>query len=181
MNSMNVLELEVPEDRIGVLIGKNGEIKRTIEKKTGCKLRIMSDIKVARIECEDPIGFMRAKDVIKAISIGFNPEIALKLMDDEMLIFDVIDLSSYIPEKAMHRIKGRIIGKEGKIRRQIEEVLDVNLTIYGKFIGIIGYAENVSAAREAITMIIDGAQHSRVIKFMERKRREMRSRSLDWL
>ncbi len=178
---MNSLEIEIPEDRLGVLIGKEGEIKKAIEEKTGCKIRIDTKSRVAKIDCEDAIGFLRAKDVIKAIATGFSPEIALKLLGDDMLVFEVIDLSTYIPEKAMQRIKGRIIGKEGKMRKQIEDVLDVNVSIYGKYVAIIGDAESVAVAREAIMMLIDGAQHSTVMRFMEKKRKEIKSRALDWL
>ncbi|WP_290597923.1 MULTISPECIES: KH domain-containing protein [unclassified Archaeoglobus] len=178
---MNVLEIEIPEDRIGALIGKEGEIKRLIEEKTGCKLRVSSKFGFVKVECEDALGFMRARDVVTAIAHGFSPEIALRLLDDEMLVLEVIDLSTIVSESAMRRIKGRIIGKEGKMRRQIEDMLNVNISIHGKHVAIIGEAENVAAAREAIMMLVDGAQHSTVIKFMERKRRELKSRSLEWL
>ncbi len=178
---MNAIEVEIPEDRIGVLIGKEGEIKKLIEEKTGCKLRVSSKYGSVRIECEDALGFMRARDVVTAIAHGFSADTALRLLDDEMLVLDVIDLSSMIPENAMRRIKGRIIGKEGKMRKQIEDMLNVNISIHDKFVAILGEAENVAAAREAVMMLVDGAQHSTVIKFMERKRRELKSRSLDWI
>ncbi len=178
---MNALEIEVPEDRIGVLIGKEGEVKKAIEEKTGCKLKIDSKACVVKIECEDAIGFMKARDVIRAISAGFNPDVAMKLLDEEMIVFDVIDLTNFVSNKHLERIKGRIIGKEGKMRRQIEDILDVNVAIHGKTVAIIGEAENVAAAREAIMMLIEGAQHSTVIRFMERKRRELKSRSLEWI
>ncbi len=178
---MNVLEIEIPEDRIGALIGKDGEIKKLIEEKTGCKLKVSSKFGFVRIECEDAIGFMKAKDVVTAIAHGFSPEIALRLLDDEMLVLEVIDLSALISESAMRRIKGRIIGKEGRMKRQIEETLNVNISIHGKHVAIIGEVENVAAAREAVMMLVDGAQHSTVIKFIERKKRELKSRSLEWL
>ena len=124
---------------------------------------------------------MRAKDVVTAIAHGFSPDVALRLLDDEMLVLEVIDLSSMLPENAMRRIKGRIIGKEGRMRKQIEDVLNVNISIHDKFVAILGEVENVAAAREAVMLLVDGAQHSTVIKFMERKRRELKSRSLDWI
>jgi len=178
---MNTLEIEIPEDRIGVLIGKEGEVKKCIEEKTGCKLDIDSKACVVRIECEDAIEFIKARDVIRAIAVGFSPDVAMKLLEDEMIVFDVIDLTNYVSNKHLERIKGRIIGKEGKIRRQIEDLLDVNIAIHGKTVAIIGEPENVSVAREAIMMLIDGAQHSTVMRFLERKRRELRSRSLEWI
>lgn len=176
-----LMEFEIPEDRVGVLIGKEGEVKRRIEEKTGCKLEINSKSGVARIECKDALGFMRARDVVMAIASGFSPEIALKLLDDEMLVLEVVDLSSMVSDSAMRRIMGRIIGKEGKMRKQIEDMMNVNVSVHDKSVAILGKVENVAAAREAIMMLVDGAQHSKVIKFMERKRREFKSRSLEWL
>ncbi len=170
----------VPEDRIGVLIGKEGEIKERIEKETGCKLRINSKTCVVRITCEDPVNFLRVQDIIKAIAHGFNPDIALKLLKDEMIVLDILDLTDYIPEKALQRVKGRIIGKGGSMRKSIEELLNVNISVYGKTVAIIGNAENVSIAREAVMMLIEGAQHSTVQRFLERKRRDLKMRGMEW-
>jgi ribosomal RNA assembly protein len=179
---MNLIEIEIPEDRIGVLIGREGEIKKIIEERTGCRLKIYSKTGVAKLECEDAIGFMKAKDVIRAIAVGFNPDVAMKLLkDDEIIVLEIIDLTSYVPDTALQRVKGRIIGKEGRMRKQIEDMLNVNVSVHGKTVAIIGDVESVAAAREAITMLVEGAQHSTVIKFMERKRREIKSRSLDWI
>ena len=174
------IELVIPEDRIGVLIGKEGEVKERIEKETGCKLKISSKTGVVKIECEDPIGFLRAQDVIKAIAYGFNPDIAMKLLQDEFIVLEIIDLTGYVSPKHLERVKGRIIGKEGKMRKFIEDTLDVNVSVYGKTVAIIGDAESVAAAREAILMLVEGAQHSTVQRFLERKRREIKMRSLDW-
>ncbi len=174
------IELVVPEDRIGVLIGKEGEVKERIEKETGCKLKISSKTGVVRIECDDPINFLRVQDVIKAIAHGFSPEVAMKLLQDEMTVLEIIDLTSFVSPKHLERIKGRIIGKEGKMRKFIEDTLGVNVSIYGKTVAIIGDAESVAVAREAVSMLAEGAQHSTVQRFIERKRREMKLRSLDW-
>ncbi len=174
------IELVIPEDRIGVLIGKEGEVKERIERETGCKVNISSKTGVVRIQCEDPINFLRVQDVIKAIAHGFNPDTAMKLLQDEMTVLEIIDLTSYVPPKHLERIKGRIIGKEGKMRKLIEDILNVNISVYGKTVAIIGDAESVAVAREAIMMLVEGAQHSTVQRFLERKRREIKMRSLDW-
>ncbi len=173
------MEIEVPEDRVGVVVGKDGEVKRKIEEKCGCKLHFRGNLVL--VDFEDNLGFMRAKNVILAIARGFNPEIALKLLEDENLVFESIDLSQIVPESAMRRIMGRIIGREGKIRKQIEETLNVHIRIQDRYISIIGDYESVSVAREAINMLIEGAQHSTVLKFIEKRKRDLKSRSLDWL
>ena len=174
------IEMAIPEDRIGVLIGKEGEIKERIEQATGCKLKINSKTGVVRITCEDPVNFLRVQDVIKAIAHGFYPDVAMKLLEDDMMVLDIIDLSAYVSDKHLERIKGRIIGKEGVMRRNIEDLLNVHVSIYGKTVAIIGDAESVAIAREAIMMLIEGAQHSTVMRFLERKRRELKMRGLDW-
>jgi len=174
------IELSIPEERIGVLIGKEGEIKKRIEELSDCNVRISSKTGVVKIECEDPYKFMRVQDVIKAIAHGFNPEIAIKLLEDDMTTLDIIDLTSYVSDKHLQRIKGRIIGKEGSMRKTIEDLLNVHISVYGKTVAIIGDVESVAVAREAIEMLVEGAQHSTVIKFLERKRRELKMRSLEW-
>ncbi|MET1125118.1 MAG: KH domain-containing protein [Archaeoglobaceae archaeon] len=173
------LEIEVPEDRIAVLIGKDGEVKKRIEELTGCRIKVRGN--AVKLECGDSLSFMRARDVVTAIARGFSPEVAMKLLEDEMVVLEVIDLSQFVSEKAMQRVKGRIIGKEGRMRKQIEDTLGVNVAVSDKYVAIIGDADAVAAAREAVMMLIEGAQHSTVIRFMERKRREMKTRMLDWL
>ncbi|AKG91794.1 KH domain protein [Geoglobus ahangari] len=178
---MESIEIRIPPDRVGVLIGKEGEVKKRLEEKTGCRIRIDSKNGVVEItRGEDAVGFLKAKDVVNAIARGFNPDVAMRILDDDFTILESIDLSQYISPKAMERIKGRIIGKEGKMRRLIEETLNVHVSIYDKYVSIIGNVENVSAAREAIMMLIDGAQHSTVQRFMERKKREIEMHSMDW-
>ncbi len=178
---MESIEIKIPSDRVGVIIGKEGSVKKAIEEKTECKIKIDSKNGVITLtRGENAVGFLKAKDVINAIARGFNPEIALKILDDDFTVLETIDLSSYVSQKSMERIKGRIIGKEGKMRRLIEETLNVHVSVYDKYVSIIGNFENVSAAREAIEMLIDGAQHSTVQKFMEKKKREIEMRSMDW-
>jgi len=174
------IEITIPEDRIGVLIGKEGEIKKRIEELTGCKLRISSKTGVVKIACEDPYKFIRVQDVIKAIAHGFNPDVAIKLLEDDMTTLDIIDLTSYVSDKHLQRIKGRIIGKEGSMRKTIEDLLNVHVSVYGKTVAILGDVESVAIAREAMEMLVEGAQHSTVIKFLERKRRELKMRGMEW-
>jgi|Deesub1362B_J571_1020462.scaffolds.fasta_scaffold00052_117 ribosomal RNA assembly protein len=178
---LQTIEIKVPEERVGVLIGKEGEIKKRIEEATGCKISVNSRTGVVRIERgEDAIGFLKAQDVIKAIASGFSPEVAFKLLEGDFIILEVINLADYVSPSALQRIKGRIIGKEGKMRKSIEETLNVFVTVGDKTVAIIGDVESVSAAREAIMMLVDGAQHATVQKFMERKKRDIKMRSMDW-
>jgi len=169
---MPTQHLKIPLERVGVLIGREGSVKSYIESKTSCRIHVNSDEGEVFVECDDALSVFRVAEVVKAIGRGFSPEKALKLLDDDELIFDIISLSN-LSERALKRIKGRIIGKNGKTRRLIEELTGAYVSVYGKTVSLIGYINQVRIAREAIEMLINGVQHGTVYSFMERKRKEM--------
>ena len=177
--------LKIPRERIGVLIGPNGEIKKYVERTLLVKLEIESEtggVKIILTEnVEDPSLLFKAKDVVNAIGRGFSPELAFRLIRDEEAFLDIIDLRAIFgkSESDIRRVKGRIIGMEGKTRRIIEELTETNVCVYGYTVGLIGDIEQVQAAREAIQMLIRGSLHSTVYRFLHRKRRELKKRKLE--
>lgn len=72
----------MPKERIGVAIGPNGEVKRFIERRTGTKITFDSETGEVQIEPsgEDPLGVLKAREVIQAIARGFSPERAFRLL-----------------------------------------------------------------------------------------------------
>ncbi|MHC1635892.1 MAG: KH domain-containing protein [Candidatus Methanospirareceae archaeon] len=171
--------IKIPHDRIGVIIGHNGATKEYLEERTNSKIRVDSKEGDVYIEGEDALKVLRALEVVRAIGRGFSPEKAFKLLDDDSLLLEIMSLSHLQP-KALRRIKGRIIGKNGKTRRIIEELASVWVSVYGKTVGIIGYPSNIKIAHSAIEMLINGAPHSAVYSFLERKRRELREKEMLW-
>ena len=167
--------IKVPQDRIGAIIGVEGKVKETLEQKSGAHIEVDSDSGTVAIEGEDAIKALRASEVIKAIARGFSPEKALKLMDNEDLILDLMDLSKVSDSPAdLTRIKGRIIGKAGKTREIMESMTGAKISVYGKTISIIGGPDQVTSVRAAIDMLIDGAPHGAVYGYLERRRRELK-------
>jgi ribosomal RNA assembly protein len=79
----------------------------------------------------------------------------------------------------IRRVKGRVIGSNGKTRRLIEELTEASLVIYGHTIGIIGTFSQVEVARTAVQMIINGSQHTTVYKFLQRKRSDLKKQKLN--
>jgi ribosomal RNA assembly protein len=177
--------VKIPKERVGVLVGPDGRVKQNIEEKLKVELQVDSeggDVKVLLTEkTEDPSLLFRAKDVVTAIGRGFSPEQAFRLIRDENAIFDVIDLRIIFgrSESDISRVKGRIIGMNGKTRRIIEELTDANVVVYGHTVGIIGTFEQADAARNAVQMLIDGSQHHAVYKFLANKRRELKKQMLE--
>lgn len=173
-------ELKIPKDRIAVLIGKKGEMKKEIEEATETRIEVDSQEGDVFIYGEDALGLFNAREVIRAISRGFNPDFAKMLFkgDNSLEIINIKDFVGDSKKKAL-RLKGRVIGQEGKSRRTVEELTETYIVIYGKTIGIIGYPTNVSNARKAIESLLTGSPHSHVYKWLETKRRESKRHEIE--
>ncbi len=165
--------LRVPKERIAVLIGKDGEIKKQLEENTKTKMNIDSHEGDVFIEGKDAVNLYIAKEIVKAIARGFNPEIANLLLKQDYC-FILIDLSEECKPNDIKRIKGRIIGEEGKSRKTIEALTECNISVYGKTIAIIGLSENILLAKQAVDSLIRGSPHAKVYANLERYRREQK-------
>ena len=118
--------------------------------------------------------------MIKAIGRGFNPDIALTLENDD-LILEIINLQDYVgkSKKALVRQKGRIIGKNGRTRQIMHDMLDVEISIYGKTVSLIGEIENIQMAREAIEMILEGSRQKTVYAYLEKMHDKLKRKEFD--
>lgn len=171
-------ELKIPKERVAVLIGKDGEIKTAIEAETKAEIRVDSKEGDVFVSGDDALGLYAAREVIIAIGRGFNPEIAMLLLKQDY-VFEVINLVAYNKSKdAQLRLKGRVIGKEGRSRKLIEELTEAYVSVYGKTISIVGMAEPVYAAKHAIEMLLSGSPHSTVYKWLEKRRRDIKRRDM---
>jgi ribosomal RNA assembly protein len=176
--------IKIPGDRIGALVGPDGSVKAVIERKLSVDLQVDSQNGTVQITLpaatEDPTVLFRAKEVVTAIGRGFAPNHAFRLLDDDEIVFEVIDLRETVgrSQSDLKRLKGRVIGKEGKTRRIIEELSEANISVYGHTISIIGYPDQASIAREAVTMLIRGSLHGTVYRFLHKKRRELKKERL---
>jgi len=170
--------IRIPKERIGVLIGKDGWVKKEIEERLGVKIEIDKEGMVIIEKTEraaDVLAEWKARDIVKAIARGINPDIALKLARDDYFL-EVIDLTEIVgrSRKALIRQKGRIIGTKGKTRRFIEEKTGATLSVYGKSVAIVGKAEELQYAKEAVIMLAEGSPHGVVYRFLERKAKELK-------
>lgn len=173
-------ELKVPRNRVAVVIGKDGIVKKEIEESTNTKLNIDSKEGDIFISGEDGLGLYTAKEIIKAIGRGFNPDIARLLLKADY-IFEIIDLSDYVGKSkdAMLRLKGRVIGRDGKSRKLIEELTECKISVFGKTISIIGLPESAANARQAVESLLRGSTHANVYKWLEKRRRELKRRKYE--
>jgi len=169
----------IPKDRVGVLVGQGGIVKSTIEEKLFVDLKIDSPSGSVEIgvkpEAPDPSGALQAKDIVLAIGRGFSPERAFRLFSEDNAL-DIIDLHDFFGknEAEIRRVDGRIIGREGKTRRILEELTGTAISVSGHTVSIIGGYEAVSMAKDALEKLIKGRQHGTVYKFLRRRRQEIK-------
>lgn len=177
--------VRIPKERVGVLVGPDGKVKRELEERLLVELKIESDGGGVEIildeKAQDPSLLFRAKDAVTAIGRGFAPDQAFRLVRNEDSVFDMIDLRLVFgrSDSDIRRVKSRIIGMKGKTRRTIEELSEADTVVYGHTVGFIGTFEQVDIAKNAVQMIIQGSQHHTVYNFLQKKRRELKKQMLE--
>jgi len=112
-------------------------------------------------------------NIVKAIGRGFSPERALLLANEDFDL-SIVDLEEHVgpSRSAQDRVKGRIIGKEGKSRALIEELTETQMSVYGSTVALIGNVESLPAATEAVMMLIRGKFHKTVYNYLFAYRRQ---------
>ena len=175
------LEIKIPKERVAVLIGKNGEVKKELEEFTKAKIEVDSKEGDVKITGADSLKIYAVKEVIRAVGRGFNPELA-KLLFKPDYVLEVILLLDFVKHKGhFERIKGRVIGANGKSRETIENLTGTYLSVYGKTVSILGRAEDVVISVRAVESLLQGSPHANVYKLLEKNRRNMREKeAIDW-
>jgi ribosomal RNA assembly protein len=170
--------VRIPRERVGVLIGKNGETKKAIEDLSHVTLEIDSeegDVVFNEADARDPLWALKVEDVIKAIGRGFSPEHAFRLFGEEMELF-IFDIYEYVGKKESHvtRLKSRVIGRDGKTKRVFERLTGSTLAIYGHTVGVIADFDSMDVTRKALDMLLSGSEHPTVYRFLEREMKRLR-------
>lgn len=148
-------EILIPEKRISVL----KKMKEDIEEGTKTKIYINDAVIIEG----ETLNLLTAGNIVKAIGRGFSTE-AFDLLDENCTLC-IISLPHN--RKALIRIKARIIGKDGRVKKNIERLTNTKISIYGKTVSVIGNYEDVDKARVAIGKLIGGSTHKNVYRFLE--------------
>ena len=179
-----MIYIRIPKDRIGALIGPKGKTRKLLERRAGLKLDVDSDQNEVMLHDEadgvDPLMVLKMQDIVRAVGRGFSPEHAMRLFSDEAY-FELLDIHDFVGKHKNHvrRVAARIIGADGKTRRIIEEQTGCDLAIYGHTVAIIGDLEDLAIAKQAVEMILRGAEHASAYRFLENKRRDARRAKSD--
>jgi ribosomal RNA assembly protein len=174
---MPTLFVRIPEDRVGALIGPMGSAKQEIERRTGAQVEIdaeSGEVSVTAADDSDPVGVLKARDMVLAIGRGFSPMRATRLADDETYL-GVIDIKTVTGRKAksaMWRIRSRLIGTEGRARSRIEDLSGASMSVYGNTVALIGKEPQLERATRAVELLLRGSEHSVVFRMLARLRRD---------
>jgi ribosomal RNA assembly protein len=176
------LILQIPEERIPVVIGNKGKTKIKICKMCNVEIEVVSktgQITIASTTKNfDENGALKARDIVNAISNGFSPERAFRILDEESL-FQVLDLRNFTTStNSTNRIKGRIIGEKGKARKNIEELTNTFISIYGHTVSLIGNYEETKLALDAIMLLVNGRSHKTVYEMLYQAKRKSKIEKL---
>ncbi len=171
--------LKIPHERVGVLIGPKGKVKRRIEGSFGVTLEIDSESGSVEVSLnpgsKDASVILTVQNIVKAIGRGFSPRRA-EMLAKEDYDLHIIDLCDYVGDSknAIARVRGRIIGKNGRSRALIEELTNTMISVYGDTVAVIGNVENLGVAREAVMKLVNGSFHKTVWNFLYAYRRKMK-------
>jgi len=143
--------------------------KRELEEKL--KVAIAFQGRKASIEGQ-PFAEYEASMVLEAINFGFSAKAALQLTD-EQFIFRKIPIKNFTKRKNLKEVRARIIGREGKTKRTLEEISGCSIIVKdSNMIGIIGSAESIEEATTALANLIRGSKQANIYRFLERMNAE---------
>jgi KH domain-containing protein len=108
-----------------------------------------------------------AEKVIDSINLGFPIEIALSIKKDDNLL-EVLNIKDYTRRKDYQRIRSRLIGKNGKTLKNLNQLTKCGFEIKDNQIGIIGPPECIQNAQQAIISLIQGAKQANVYSYLEK-------------
>jgi len=158
--------IKIPEKYVRLLRKNNEKLKKHFEKITGVKLNIRgNEIMYAT---DDPVLGFALQRVLRAFGRGFSMDDALNLLDDEYGL-EIIDITAFSgrSKNRLRELKGRVIGRDGKAKRTIENLTNTKIAVSGKTVSILGKWEDVYRARHAIEMLLQGAMHKTVYRWLE--------------
>ena len=173
---MPTLYARIPEDRVAVIIGPGGRTKRAIASSTATEIEIdASEGEVCiRGPDTDPMGVLKARDIVLAIGRGFSPERAMRLLK-ENTFFGVLDIKLATGKRekaALRRIRSRVIGTNGRARSRIEQLSGCSMSVYGSTVALIGEEEQLERATRAVELLVKGSEHSTVFHMLARMKRD---------
>lgn len=150
--------------------------KRLIEQKLG----IVCTLQGRKVTYDAPaFKEYEAGLVLDALVFGFSAKKALMLLEPDMS-FKTVHLKDHTRRKDMEEVRARIIGKEGKTKRAIENITNCDLIITDENeVGILGQITDVEHAVVGIANLAKGTKEGNVYAYLERMNAETKRHRSD--
>jgi ribosomal RNA assembly protein len=161
--------IRIPKERVAVLIGEKGVIKKQLQNQLNVMIYVDSKDGLVEIISEDGYNNYLAKNVVQLIGRGLTPGEARQILNENCSA-EIINIKEFTggSKKKQERIKGRLIGKEGSVRKTLERLTNTKIVIYGKTVTILGITEDVEVAKRAVEKLLTGTPHGHVYAMIER-------------
>ncbi len=145
-------------------LSRIAKMKKQLEKELAIKI----SNKGKELEIEGtPEDEYLAEKVIDAVDFGFPIGIALLIKEEDFLL-EVINIKNYTKKVDLEKIRARIIGTQRKTLNTIEQLTKCFFQVKGNEVAIIGDAEYMYNAQQAIISLIRGSKQANVYAYLEK-------------
>ena len=149
-------------------VRKISQNKNELEKNLDVKISISGrNVSISGKEIDEYF----ASRVIEALDYPFLPEDAL-LLKDENYMMEVIGIKDHTRRKDFSVIRGRIIGTQGKTLKVLGDLTGCEIVVEDNNVAIIGKAEHILDAVQAVISLIQGSKQGNVYARLEHRNKE---------
>ena len=157
---------EIYVENIGKVIQNKKKLEQELE------VKIINKGKLVFVDGEADKEYT-ALQVMEAINLDFSIEKVL-MLKNEAIILQTVHIKDITKRKDLERVRGRIIGTEGKTLKTLNNLTNCEFSLSDNEIGIIGDTEAIGDAVQAVTSIIQGSKQSNVYARAEKQRKRKR-------
>ena len=153
-----------------LIFDKTTELRKN-KQELETKLNIKLSIQGKKVTIKgDPLNEYEASIILNAINLGFSARKAITLKD-ESKIFRILNIKGLTRKKNLKQVRARIIGKEGKTKRTIENISGADIVIKDNEIGIIGNTELIEEIVTAVSNLVRGTKQANTYRYLEKMNR----------
>jgi ribosomal RNA assembly protein len=117
------------------------------------------------------------EEIVRAIDFGFHIDDTL-LLKKENFVLEFVDIKSHTRRKNLNDVRARVIGTDGKAKKNIEQLTGAVIVIKENRIGVIVDDIHLDATIQALESLIQGSKHGNIFAYLEKQGKIIRN-SLD--
>jgi len=106
--------------------------------------------------------------IMRAFDFGFDIGDAMLLKNDDFCL-EFICIKEHTKRKNLKDVRARVIGKNGRAKKTIENLTGSVIAVKNNAVGIICDSEHLDSAIQSICSLIQGAKHGNVFSYLEKQ------------